>query len=84
MHSVLYAFPSRVIFLWFIQKFDDFCYLLPGVEVGKLAGVARTEALLELGAPVERYPGGSGGKVEHGELCLLVTSVFYHSLTTMS
>ena len=23
-------------FLWFIQKFDDFCYLLPGVEVGKL------------------------------------------------
>ena len=36
MHSVLYAFPSRVIFLWFIQKFDDFCYLLPGVEVGKL------------------------------------------------
>ena len=56
-------------FLWFIQKFDDFCYLLPGVEVGKLAGVARTEALLELGTPVdpshqpvERYPGGSGGK----------------------
>lgn len=87
MHSVLYAFPSRVIFLWFIQKFDDFCHLLPGVEVGKLAGVARTEALLELGAPVdpshqpvERYPGGSGGKVEHGELCLPVTSVFYHNL----
>ena len=85
MHSVLYAFPSRVIFLWFIQKFDDFCYLLPGVEVGKLAGVARTEALLELGTPVdpshqpvERYPEGSGGKVEHGELCLPVTSVFYH------
>ena len=49
MHSVLYAFPSRVFFLWFIQKFDDFCYLLPGVEVGKLAGIARTEALLELG-----------------------------------
>ena len=75
------------IFLWFIQKFDDFCYLLPGVEVGKLAGVARTEALLELGTPVdsshqpvERYPGGSGGKVEHGELCLPVTSVFYHNL----
>lgn len=87
MHSVLYAFPSRVIFLWFIQKFDDFCYLLPGVEVGKLAGVARTEALLELGTPVdpshqpvERYPGSSGGKVEHGELCLPVTSVFYHNL----
>ena len=87
MHSVLYAFPFRVIFLWFIQKFDDFCYLLPGVEVGKLAGVARTEALLELGAPVdpshqpvERYPGGSGGKVEHGELRLPVTSVFYHNL----
>ena len=75
------------IFLWFIQKFDDFCYLLPGVEVGKLAGVARTEALLELGTPVdpshqpvERYPWGSGGKVEHGELCLPVTSVFYHNL----
>ena len=87
MHSVLYAFPFRVFFLWFIQKFDDFCYLLPGVEVGKLAGVARTEALLELGTPVdpshqpvERYPGGSGGKVEHGELCLPVTSVFYHNL----
>ena len=84
---LLYAFPSRAIFLWFIQKFDDFCYLLPGVEVGKLAGVARTEALLELGTPVdpshqpvERYPGGSGGKVEHGELCLPVTSVFYHNL----
>ena len=30
--------------------------------------------------PVERYPGGSGGKVEHGELCLPVTSVFYHNL----
>lgn len=91
MHSVLYAFPSRVSFLWFIQKFDDFCYLLPGVEVGKLAGVARTEALLELGAPVdpshqpvERYPGGSGGKVEHGELCLPVTSVFYHNLFVFS
>lgn len=85
MHSVLYAFQGD--FLWFIQKFDDFCYLLPGVEVGKLAGVARTEALLELGTPVdpshqpvERYPGGSGGKVEHGELCLPVTSVFYHNL----
>ena len=57
------------------------------VEVGKLAGVARTEALLELGTPVdpshqpvERYPGGSGGEVEHGELCLPVTSVFYHNL----
>ena len=69
MHSVLYAFPSRVIFLWFIQKFDDFCYLLPGVEVGKLAGVARTEALFELGTPVdsshqpvERYPGVAVGK----------------------
>ena len=79
------------IFLWFIQKFDDFCYLLPGVEVGKLAGAARTEALLELGAPVdpshqpvERYPGGSGGKVEHGELCLPVTSVFYHNLFVFS
>ena len=87
MQSVLYAFPSRVFFLWFIQKFDDFCYLLPGVEVGKLAGAVRTEALLELGTPVdpshqpvERYPGGSGGKVEHGELCLPVTSVFYHNL----
>ena len=51
----------------------------------QLKGIARTEALLELGAPVnpshqpvERYPGGSGGKVEHGELCLPVTSVFYH------
>ncbi len=79
------------IFLWFIQKFDDFCYLLPGVEVGKLAGVARTEALLEFGTPVdpshqpvERYPGGSGGKVEHGELCLPVTSVFYHNLFVLS
>ena len=87
MHSVLYAFSFRVIFLWFIQKFDDFCYLLPGGEVGKLAGVTRTEALLELGAPVdpshqsvERYPEGSGGKVEHGELRLPVTSVFYHNL----
>ena len=30
--------------------------------------------------PVERYSGGSGGKVEHGELCLPVTSVFYHNL----
>ena len=55
--------------------------------MGELAGVARTEALLEFGAPVdpshqpvERYPGGSGGKVEHGELCLPVTSVFYHNL----
>ena len=53
----------------------------------QLKGIARTEALLELGAPVdlshqsvERYPGGSGGKVEHGELCLPVTSVFYHNL----
>ena len=53
MHSVLYVFPSRVFFLWFIQKFDDFCYLLPGIEVGKLAGAARTEALLELGTPVD-------------------------------
>ena len=55
--------------------------------MGELAGVARTDALLELGTPVnpshqpvERYPGGSGGKVEHGELCLPVTSVFYHNL----
>jgi len=53
----------------------------------QLKGIARTEALLELGTPVdpshqpvERYPGGSGGKVEHGELCLPVTSVFYHNL----
>ena len=53
----------------------------------QLKGIARTEALLELGAPfdpshqtVERYPGGSGGKVEHGELRLPVTSVFYHNL----
>ena len=55
--------------------------------MGELAGVARAEALLELGAPVnpshqpvERYPGGSGGKVEHGELRFPVTSVFYHNL----
>ena len=55
--------------------------------MGKLAGAARTDALLELGAPVnpshqpvERYPGGSGGKVEHGELRFPVTSVFYHNL----
>ena len=55
--------------------------------MGELAGAARTDALLELGTPVnpshqpvERYPGGSGGKVEHGELRLPVTSVFYHNL----
>lgn len=87
MHSVVVCIPFQGDFLWFIQKFDDFCYLLPGIEVGKLAGTARTEALLEFGTPVdpshqpvERYPGGSGGKVEHGELCLPVTSVFYHNL----
>ena len=55
--------------------------------MGKLAGATRTDALLELGTPVdpshqpvERYPGGSGGKVEHGELRFPVTSVFYHNL----
>ena len=55
--------------------------------MGKLAGAARADALLELGTPVnpshqpvERYPGGSSGKVEHGKLCLPVTSVFYHNL----
>ena len=87
MHSVLYAFPFRVIFYGSSRNSMISATLLPGVEVGKLAGVARTEALLELGTPVdpshqpvERYPGGSGGKVEHGELCLPVTSVFYHNL----
>ena len=39
-----------------------------------------TQFSLHSHQPVERYPGGSGGKVEHGELCLPVTSVFYHNL----
>ena len=87
MHSVLYAFPSRVSFYGSsrnlmisatccrVQKWEN----LPAQPEQRLC-LSSGHRLIHLTSRLSATLGGSGGKVEHGELCLPVTSVFYHNL----